>query len=64
MTDTPDNPIICACLEISKNDVIQGIKENDCKTIEDVVDAIGIGAVCGACLDDIQEILDEVNGED
>ncbi|GAB1416741.1 hypothetical protein MASR2M117_21470 [Paludibacter sp.] len=61
MNDDPDNPIVCTCMDITRNDVIQGIKEFNCKTVDDIVDAIGAGAVCGACLDDIQDILDEVN---
>ena len=58
-----DNPMICPCMDLTRNDIIEGIKKYECKTTDDVADAIEAGAVCGACIDDIQEILDELNGE-
>lgn len=61
-TQMEDDPIICPCMDLSRNDIIAGIKKYGCKTIDDVTDAIEAGAVCGACVDDIQEILDEMNG--
>ncbi len=46
-----------------KSKIVEGIKTHDCKTIEDIGDAIEAGVVCGSCHDDLQEILDEVNGK-
>jgi len=57
-----DDPVICTCLDLTRSDIIAGIKEHGCKTVEDVGDAIEAGAVCGSCIDDIQVILDELNG--
>ena len=56
-----DDPIICPCMDLTRNDIIEGIKTHGCKTVDDVADVIEAGAVCGACVDDIQEILDDVN---
>jgi bacterioferritin-associated ferredoxin len=53
-----DNPIICNCNEVYKNEIIQAIKEKGCKTVEEIGEATGAGTICGGCQDDIQEILD------
>jgi len=49
--------------DMCKSKIVKGIIKHDCKTIEDIGDAIEAGAVCGSCHDDLQEILDEVNGK-
>lgn len=56
-----DDPMICTCLDLCKSDIVAAIKEHGCKTADDVADAIEAGAVCGSCIDDIEEILAEVN---
>lgn len=56
-----DDQIICTCLDLSKGEIATEIKKHCCKSTDDVADAIEAGAVCGSCVDDIQEILDEVN---
>lgn len=56
-----DDPIICSCNEISRSTVVNAIKEKGLKTVEEVGDETDAGTVCGACWDDIQEILDELN---
>jgi NAD(P)H-nitrite reductase large subunit len=44
------------------SEIVEGIKTHGCKSIEEIGYAIEAGAVCGSCHDDLQEILDEVNG--
>lgn len=56
-----DNEIICNCNDISRGEIIQAIKEKGLKTVDEVGDATSAGTICGACQDDIQEILDEIN---
>lgn len=56
-----DDPVICTCLDLCKSDIVAAVKQHGCKSVEDVSDNIEAGAVCGSCVDDIQEILDEVN---
>jgi bacterioferritin-associated ferredoxin len=58
-----DDQVICTCLDLTRGDIIAGIREHGCKTADDVADAIEAGAVCGSCVDDIQAILDELNEE-
>ena len=57
-----DNFIICTCLDMTKAELVAEIKQRGLKTIEQVGDEIEAGAVCGSCIDDIQDVLDEVNG--
>ncbi|MDD4148854.1 MAG: (2Fe-2S)-binding protein [Bacteroidales bacterium] len=55
--------IICNCMEVYKSTIVKAIKEQGLKTVEEVGDATDAGTVCGGCQDDIQDILDEVNGK-
>ena len=55
--------LICSCNEIYKSEIVKAIKEKNLKTVDEVGDATTAGTVCGSCKDDIQEILDEINGK-
>lgn len=55
--------IICNCMEVTKTTIVKAIKDKGLKTVEEVGDATDAGTVCGGCQDDIQDILDEVNGK-
>ncbi len=57
-----ENEIICHCSAISRGEIVKAIKEKGLKTVEEVGDETDAGTVCGGCQDDIQEILDEING--
>ncbi|MEZ7884968.1 Nitrite reductase [NAD(P)H] [bioreactor metagenome] len=51
--------LICNCNEIYRNEIIKAIEEKKCKTVEEIGEATGAGTICGGCIDDIQEVLDE-----
>jgi len=53
--------LICNCNEIYKSEIVKAIKEKGLKTVEEVGDETTAGTICGQCVDDIQDILDEVN---
>jgi bacterioferritin-associated ferredoxin len=55
--------LICNCNEIYKSAIAKAIKEKVLKTVEEVGEETTAGTVCGQCQDDIQEILDEINGK-
>jgi len=57
-----NDEIICNCNEITRGEIIKAINDKGLKTVEEVGEATEAGTVCGACQDDIQEILDEING--
>jgi len=56
-----DDVVICNFNEIYKSEIVKAIKEKGLKTVEEVVEETTAGTVCGQCLDDIKEILDELN---
>lgn len=53
---------VCNCNEISRAEIIKAIKEKGLKTVEEVGEATTAGTVCGGCQEEIQEILDALNG--
>ncbi len=54
--------VICSCNDIYKSQIVDAIKNNGLTTVEQVGEITTAGTVCGQCLDDIQNILDEING--
>jgi NAD(P)H-nitrite reductase large subunit len=54
--------LICTCNEVYKSTIVKAIKEKGLKTVEEVGDETTAGTVCGQCQDDIQDILNEING--
>ncbi len=57
-----DNEIICHCNEISYGDIVKAIKEKGLTTVDEVGEETEAGTICGGCQEDIEEILDEING--
>lgn len=55
------NEIICECFLVTRGAIIDAIKENKLKTVEDVGDITYAGTGCGCCQEKIQKILDEIN---
>jgi len=55
--------LICNCMEVYKSTIVKAIKEKGLKTVEEVGKITEAGTVCGQCQDEIQEILDEINGK-
>lgn len=57
-----DNDIICNCMGVTRGEIIKAIKDKRLTTVEQVGDATEAGTGCGGCQEDIQAILNEVNG--
>ena len=55
--------IICHCFEVSREEIENAIREKGLKTVEEVGEATNAGTGCGGCQEQIQEILDEINGK-
>ena len=51
--------IICRCLGISNGDIEDAVKAGD-TTYEDVQSSTGCGTACGACEDEVRELIDEL----
>lgn len=52
--------MICNHLGITREDFIAVIKEKNLTTINQVLDETDAGSVCGTCIPDIEEILNDV----
>jgi NAD(P)H-nitrite reductase large subunit len=53
---------ICHCNGIMKSEIVKAIKEKGLTTADEVGEETTAGTVCGCCIPDIEEILNEVNG--
>ena len=49
--------IVCSCYSVT-NGMIKEAVENGATTLEEVQDATDAGTACGACLDDIQRLVE------
>ena len=54
--------IICNCRGVHRGEIAEAVRRGGLKTIDEVSRAVGAGWDCGACHEDIQAILEEVNG--
>lgn len=50
--------LICNCMDITKGEIIDAIKDG-CDTLEKVQEKTEAGTVCGTCVEDIEDILEE-----
>lgn len=54
--------IVCNCYSIT-NGTIKEAVDNGATTLEEVQEATGAGTVCGACLDDVQRLVEQFVAE-
>ena len=54
--------IVCECFGVTDVQIERALTENTLKTVEDITNYIKAGGGCGKCHDNIQEIIDRVNG--
>jgi bacterioferritin-associated ferredoxin len=52
---------ICNCLGIMKSEIVNVIKDKGLHTLEEVQDETNAGTVCGSCIPEIENILNEIN---
>ena len=57
----PDE-VICSCLDITKG-MIQEADNNGAKTLEDVQEINNVGTVCGACIEDVENLIAELTSK-
>ena len=55
-----DDETVCSCFNITKSFLINEIKQNNLKTLQDVTNYTKAGGACGRCRDKIKQILSEV----
>lgn len=62
IVENDHDEIICNCMQVTRGEIIEAIKNKGLTSIEGVGRETEAGEVCESCHDDIQEILDEVKG--
>jgi len=62
--DEDEGKIICHCFGITEGKLRRVVTEDKLRTVEDVTNYTKAGGGCGSCLDEIENILDEINGAD
>ena len=58
--DDHDGNIICRCFGVTDIKILRVAKENNLHNAEEVTNYCKAGGACGACLDNIQHLLDDM----
>lgn len=58
---TGEDEMVCHCFDITRSHLEKEIKENNLKTLQDVINYTKAGGGCGRCQAKIKEVLDSVN---
>jgi len=58
--DEDEGRIVCNCFGITENKIRRVIEEDNLTTLEDITNYTKAGGGCGACIDEIETILEEV----
>lgn len=53
--------IVCTCLELTVQDIEDAIQQG-ATTLEDVMETTQAGTICGACIPDLEEIIENNAG--
>ena len=54
--------IICSCLDITKG-MIEEAVNNGAKTLQDVQEVNSVGTICGACIEDVEQLIAELTAK-
>lgn len=55
--------LICKCFSVTEKQIINAVKENNLKTVDEVTNYTKAGGACGHCKKSIQGILNKIHGE-
>jgi NifU-like protein len=58
-----ENAVVCRCMGMTKGYIMEQVRDLKLKTVEDVVNTIKAGSVCGSCIEEkggIKDIIAEV----
>ncbi len=53
--------IICPCMDVTAGQIMDAYEEG-ATTADAIKDITGAGSVCGACMDEIEDLLNELKG--
>ncbi len=54
-----DNDFVCRHMQLTKADIIKVIREKNISSFENLQDETDIATICGSCVADIEEILED-----
>ncbi|MGB7569992.1 MAG: Fe-S cluster assembly protein NifU, partial [Chitinivibrionales bacterium] len=57
-----EGAVVCTCFNVTDKEIERAIKGNNLKTVDDVTNFTKAGGGCGGCREQIQQILDAING--
>lgn len=53
--------MICPCLDVTAGQIMDAYEEG-AVTVDAIKEITGAGSVCGACIDEIETVLNELKG--
>ncbi len=53
--------VICPCLDVTAGQIMDAY-EDGAVTADAIKEATGAGSICGACLDEIEDLISELKG--
>ena len=51
--------MICPCYDLTLKNIIDVIKEHKITTVEELSEITGAGTICGACIYELEEIVEK-----
>jgi NifU-like protein len=57
-----EGTVVCTCFNVTDREIERAIIDSKLKTVEDVTNFTKAGGGCGGCHEQIQEMLDRING--
>lgn len=54
------DPVICECANVTRSEIIDLIKKKKLSTVVEIADESAVAGMCGACIEKIENILNEV----
>jgi NifU-like protein len=56
------DPLVCRCYQVAQQEILDAIRDGDLRTVEEVTAKTNAAGGCSSCYDDVQALLDRVNG--
>lgn len=60
--DEPSGEIICHCMNITDVEIREAVHEKGLMNVDDIMELLGAGSVCGTCIPKIEDIIEEEKG--
>ena len=59
-----ENAVVCRCMGMTRGYIMEQARDLKLKTVDDVINTIKAGSICGSCIDEkggIKDIINEIN---